>query len=155
MFNINSTEVRRFFAQVWQLRSNGQLDALQKKALAIILEHPEYQHFLDNIDAYLDTQWLPENGETNPFLHMSLHLSLQEQCVINQPPGIADIAQQLAQKHDGIHEAEHVMMDALVEMIWQAQRHKTGFDVNLYVTQLRQTLNLSEEEQQRVNPHEV
>ncbi|WP_373741460.1 DUF1841 family protein, partial [Neisseria sp.] len=76
MYDVNTHDVRRFFADVWQKRLQPlSLDALQRKALAIIETHPEYHRYLDNIEAYLDKVWTPEEGESNPFLHMSLHLS--------------------------------------------------------------------------------
>lgn len=86
MYDVNTHDVRRFFAHVWQHRlAPLQLDGLQQKALRIIEAHPEYGHYLEDIEQYLDKEWLPEDGESNPFLHMSLHLSLQEQSAIDQP----------------------------------------------------------------------
>ena len=155
MFNISQEEVRRYFSSVWQNRHNQSLDAQQQKILAIILEHPEYQPILENIEHYLDYQWLPEEGQSNPFLHMSLHLSLQEQNSINQPEGITSLYQEITKKYQDIHRAEHIMMDALTEMIWQAQQNHQGFDVNLYITLLRQQLALPPENQIRLNPHEI
>ena len=79
MYDVNTTDVRRFFGHVWQLRQQPHLlDALQHKALRIMEAHPEYAHYLNHIDRYLDHNWTPEQGETNPFLHLSLHLSIQE-----------------------------------------------------------------------------
>lgn len=157
MYDVNTTDVRQFFAQVWQLRMQPeQLDGLQKKVLRIIQAHPEYHHYLEHVEHYLDHNWTPELGETNPFLHMSLHLSIQEQVAINQPIGIAEIYQNICTKcgNDWVA-AEHQMMDALVEMIWQAQRYQKGFDVNAYMTQLRKLIQLGEEDEARLNPHEV
>lgn len=83
MYDVNTHDVRRFFAHVWQQRLTPlQLDGLQQKALRIIEAHPEYSRYLENIEDYLDKTWTPEEGETNPFLHMSLHLSLQEQAEV-------------------------------------------------------------------------
>ena len=155
MFNISQEEVRRYFSSVWQNRHSKSLDAQQQKILGIILEHPEYQPILENIEHYLEYQWLPEEGQSNPFLHMSLHLSLQEQNSINQPEGIAILYQEITKKYQSTHKAEHVMMDALMEMIWQAQQNHKGFDVNLYITLLRQKLALPPESQIRQNPHEI
>ena len=73
MYDVNTHDVRRFFAHVWQHRlAPLQLDGLQQKALRIIEAHPEYGHYLEDIEQYLDKEWLPEDGESNPFLHMSL-----------------------------------------------------------------------------------
>lgn len=157
MYDVNTTDVRRFFADVWHKRQQpSSLDALQKKALRIMTAHPEYQLYLDKVDQYLDYTWTPENGETNPYLHLSLHLSIQEQAAIDQPFGIAAIHQQLCAKYnDDWVKAEHDMMEALAETIWQAQRYQQGLDVNAYMTRLRRLINLGQEEQIRLNPHEI
>ena len=157
MYDVNTHDVRRFFAEVWQQRMLPlQLNALQQKALRIIETHPEYQHYLEHIEDYLDKTWTPEDGETNPFLHMSLHLSIQEQVGIDQPPGIRAIHQQLCARHnDNWVAAEHEMIEALAETIWEAQRFGKGLDVNAYMTRLRKLVGLGQEDNARINPHEV
>ena len=157
MSDANTTDVRRFFGHVWQLRQQPHLlDALQHKALRIMEAHPEYAHYLNHIDRYLDHNWTPEQGETNPFLHLSLHLSIQEQVGIDQPFGIRAIHQKLEGMHnDNWVKAEDEMMEALVETIWQAQRHNQGLDVNAYMTRLRKLVGLGQEDERRINPHEV
>lgn len=157
MYDVNTHDVRRFFAEVWQQRMLPlQLNALQQKALRIIEAHPEYTRYLEDIENYLDKTWTPEEGETNPFLHMSLHLSIQEQVGIDQPPGIRAIHQQLCARHnDNWVAAEHEMIEALAETIWEAQRFGRGLDVNAYITRLRKLVGLGQEDNARVNPHEV
>ena len=157
MYDVNTHDVRRYFGHVWQNRLNPlQLDALQQKALLIIEAHPEYQTYLEHVEDYLDKNWTPEQGETNPFLHLSLHLSIQEQVGIDQPFGIRVIHQKLIGMHnDNWVKAEDEMMEALVETIWQAQRHNQGLDVNAYMTRLRKLVGLGQEDERRLNPHEV
>ena len=157
MYDVNTHDVRRYFGHVWQNRLNPlQLDALQQKALRIIEAHPEYQIYLEQVEEYLDKNWTPEQGETNPFLHLSLHLSIQEQVGIDQPFGIRAIHQKLIGMHnDNWVKAEDEMMEALVETIWQAQRHNQGLDVNAYMTRLRKLVGLGEEDERRLNPHGV
>ena len=157
MYDVNTHDVRRYFGHVWQNRLNPlQLDALQQKALRIIEAHPEYQIYLEQVEEYLDKNWTPEQGETNPFLHLSLHLSIQEQVGIDQPFGIRAIHQKLLGMHnDNWVKAEDEMMEALVETIWQAQRHNQGLDVNAYMTRLRKLVGLGQEDERRLNPHEV
>lgn len=157
MYDVNTQDVRRFFASVWQQRLLPlHLDALQQKALRIIEAHTEYVPYLENIERYLDYAWTPEQGETNPFLHMSLHLSIQEQVGIDQPPGIRAVHERLCARHAGDWvRAEHEMMDALAETVWEAQRFGRGLDVNAYMTKLRRLIDLGEEDDARINPHEV
>lgn len=157
MYDVNTTDVRRFFGHVWQLRHQPQqLDALQRKALRIIKAHPEYHHYLQHLERYLDYNWTPEGGVSNPFLHMSLHLSIQEQADIDQPFGIAAIHRRLCAQHqDDWVAAEHAMMEALAETLWQAQRYRQGLDANAYMTRLRRLVDLGAEDEARLNPHEV
>lgn len=157
MYDVNTQDVRRFFAQVWRQRfAPLTLDALQQKALRIVEAHPEYAHYLEHVEDYLDKTWTPADGEENPFLHMSLHLSIQEQTAIDQPPGIRNIHQQLCVRHNGNWaEAEHGMIEALAETVWEAQRFGNGLDVNAYMTRLRRLVGLGQEDEARTNPHEV
>ncbi len=157
MYDVNTHDVRRFFAHVWQARFVPHtLNSLQQKALKIVLAHPEYATILDNVDQYLDYDWQPHMGQGNPFLHLSLHLSIQEQVGINQPFGIHDIYTQLCAKYnDNWLQAEHDMIEALAETLWEAQRFKCGLDVNAYMTRLRRLVGLGSEDNARINPHEV
>ena len=78
MYDVNTHDVRRFFAHVWQRRfAPLQLNSLQRQALRILEAHREYAHILENIEEYMDYEWTPDKGESNPFLHLSMHLSIQ------------------------------------------------------------------------------
>lgn len=157
MYDVNTDDVRLFFANVWRQRQQPHLlDALQQKALRIIEAHSEYAPYLENVEQYLNRTWRPEEGETNPFLHLSLHLSVQEQVAIDQPFGIAAIHQQLCKQYAGDWvKAEHDMIEALAETLWQAQRYGLGLDVNAYMTRLRSLVGLGQEDNPRLNPHEI
>ena len=157
MYDVNTQDVRLFFAHVWQHRLMPlQLDALQKKALRIVEAHQEYAPYLENIEQYLDKTWTPHDGQENPFLHLSLHLSIQEQVAINQPVGIRAIHEHLCARYgDDWVRAEHDMMEALAETVWEAQRFGQGLDVNAYMTRLRRLVGLGQEDEARLNPHEV
>ena len=157
MYDVNTDDVRRFFAYVWQHRfAPLQLDGLQRQALRILEAHREYAHILENIEEYMDYEWTPDKGESNPFLHLSMHLSIQEQVAIDQPFGIRAIHAQLCAHHnDNWVAAEHEMMEALAETLWEAQRFKRGLDVNNYMTKLRKLVQLGQEDTARINPHEV
>ncbi|MDO4433454.1 MAG: DUF1841 family protein [Alysiella sp.] len=156
MYDVNTHDVRRFFAHVWRLRfAPVQLDALQQKALRILQAHQEYAPILDNIENYLDYEWTPEKGQTNPFLHLSMHLSIQEQVAIDQPFGIREIHEKLCAQYGDWVQAEHEMMEALAETLWEAQRFGRGLDVNNYITKLRKLVHLGQEDEARINPHEV
>jgi len=134
MFTPSRDQVRQFFFDVWAKYRAGQtLAGAEQTALDIVLAHPEYHALLAQPARFRDRDWLPEDGETNPFLHLSLHLAIAEQLSIDQPPGIrARHAQLLAQYGDAM-DAQHAMMDCLGEMIWQAQRHQAAYDAGAYL----------------------
>jgi len=123
MFNPSRDQVREFFFTTWSKFGRQQtLSELEKLAMEHIVRHPEYHALLDRPDRYRDRDWPPELGETNPFLHLSMHLSIDEQLSIDQPPGIRAAYEKLRTRLDDEHAAQHAVMDCLGEMIWRSQR---------------------------------
>lgn len=136
MFSNDRDSLRRYYFQCWQKARNQQpLDALEQQITQVIREHPEYHPLLEN-EAALQREWLPEHGETNPFLHMGLHLGIREQAATNRPEGITTLYQQLCQRY-GTLEAEHRMMECLTESLWLAQRHNLAPDETAYLECLK------------------
>ena len=134
MFNPSRDQARDFLFDVWaKSRASSPLTALESLTLAIIVEHPEYHAVLADPERYRDREWKPEGGETNPFLHLSMHLAIEEQLSIDQPPGIRVAVEALARRRDSEHAARHDVMDCLAEVIWQAQRNGAGFDNAAYL----------------------
>ena len=143
VFNPNRDQVREFFFTVWRKHQHQSvLEPLEELALRIILMHPEYHETLSKPEQYGQQEYFPEQGETNPFLHLSLHLSLLEQISINQPVGIAQIYQQLLQRYQDEMQAQHNMMECLVETIWHAQRYQQGLDSEAYLQRLKNLLDV-------------
>ena len=134
MFNPTRDQARQFLFDLWaKHRAGAALTPLESLALSVVIEHPEYHAVLDDPERYLDRDWKPEGGETNPFLHLQMHLAIEEQVSIDQPPGIRDAVQQLARRRDSAHDARHDVMDCLAEAIWNAQRHGAPFDNAAYL----------------------
>lgn len=134
MFNPSRDQSREFLFELWAKHLAGApLTALETMALAIVLEHPEYQAVLGDRDRYLDRDWQPEGGEANPFLHLMMHVAIEEQVSIDQPPGIRSAIAALAQTRGSLHDARHDVMECLAEMIWQAQRNGAAFDNSAYL----------------------
>ena len=128
--------LRKMYADAWQKHLDGQsMSPLEIQIAAVIAEHPEYHDALTADD--LDRDYLPEGGQTNPFLHMGLHLGIREQVATDRPPGIARIHAKLA-AHDGDpHSAEHRMIECLAETLWEAQSANRPPDEALYLERLR------------------
>ncbi len=141
MFNPTQHDVRRFFCETYRKSLAREiLTPLESIASDWIIEHPEYETDLSDVNAALEAEYPVDQGKTNPFLHLSMHLSIAEQVAINQPGGIAPAFTQLSQRLQSVHEAHHIMMDCLGAMIWESQRNGTPFDGAAYVTAVQQRL---------------
>lgn len=144
MFNPSREQARRFYFDTWaKHRASQPLTDLEKIALTVMLLHPEYHSLLDKPDHYVDKDYSPEAGQTNPFLHMSMHVAIHEQLTIDQPQGIREHYKGLCEHTQDQHAAEHEMMDCLGEMIWHAQRHQTNPNPDIYFACLNKKRGLS------------
>lgn len=133
MFAPSREEARRFLFEAWRkYRQKEILSGLEDRAVRIILAHPEYHRLLEDWDAHGSRDWSPESGEANPFLHLSMHLAVDEQLAIDQPPGIRAAFARLANRL-GSHDAEHAVIECLGEMLWEAQRNRTAPDSEKYL----------------------
>jgi len=132
MFNPSKDEVRQFFLSAWQRRRDGGvLTPIELIAADWMELHPEYHAELSDPQS-ASRDYAVEQGRTNPFLHLSMHLSIAEQVSIDQPPGIRQ-AFDLLRSTLGEHEAHHAIMDCLGEMLWTAQRSGLPPDGAAYV----------------------
>lgn len=123
MFTPSQADVRRFFCSVHaKTQANQPLEALETIASQWLAEHPEYQADFTDADAALAKMYDVEGAKTNPFLHLSMHLSISEQCSIDQPRGIRQAVELLTAKRDSLHDAHHEVMDCLGQMVWESQR---------------------------------
>ncbi|MCX7893632.1 MAG: DUF1841 family protein [Burkholderiales bacterium] len=138
MFNPTREQVRQFFFDAWRKYRAGQpLEGLETVAADVMLLHPEHHHVLDDPARFLDADYSPDDGRMNPFLHMSLHVAVEEQLAIDQPPGIrAEFERLLASRGDR-HDALHALLDCLGETVWRAQRERAVPDAETYLDCLR------------------
>ncbi len=109
------------------------MEPMEKVVASIIQQHPEYHSMLEQHDLALERDFLPEAGESNPFLHMSMHISLQEQISTDRPPGITPSYRKLLVTTGDSHQADHMMMECLGRMIWEAQANNTMPDEMAYL----------------------
>ncbi len=123
LFQPTRDEAREFLFTVRAKAVAGApLTPLEATAARILDDHPEYHRHLDDPARWREHTWRPEDGETNPFLHLSLHLAIEEQLSIDHPKGIRQAVARLASRMDSAHDARHAVMDLLVEALWTAQR---------------------------------
>ena len=138
MFQPSQNDVRRFFCAAYQRQLTGQpLDAMHALAAGWIDQHPEYHADLADETAALAAVFVVEDGRTNPFLHLAMHLSIEEQCGIDQPQGIRQAVQLLAARRGSLHEAHHEVMECLGQMIWTSQRSDLPPDGLAYLEAVR------------------
>ena len=134
MFAPSRDESRRFLFALWaKYRAGGPLAGVETLAIEVVLAHPEYHPLLEAPERYLEREYRPEDGETNPFLHLMLHLALAEQLSIDQPPGIRVHYQETLNRIGEAMAAQHVVMECLAEEIWRIQRHRQPFDPARYL----------------------
>ena len=143
MFTPDQADVRRFFCGAWRKRGDG-LPATPLETLAAdwIARHPEYHGVLADEEAAVAFQYTPESGHENPFLHLSLHLSVQEQVSIDQPRGIRAAWQALLARTGSEHEAAHALIECLAQAIWQSQRGNRPIDELAYRRALAEVAGL-------------
>lgn len=139
MFNPTRDQVREFFINTWQKhQQKAVLTPIESIALKWILEHPEYQALLSSEEAK-QMDFTVSGGQVNPFLHLSMHLAIEEQVSIDSPPGIKAAFEQLSARRNP-HEAMHEIMECLGQVIWESQRLGTPLNNELYIDLLRKRL---------------
>jgi len=138
MFAPSREQVRRFFFDTWaKYRAGTPLQGLETIALDVILLHPEYHAVLDAPERNAERDYTPDMGQTNPFLHMSLHLAIEEQLSIDQPTGIRAAFDGIQKKSADRHDALHAALECLGEMVWKSQRDGAAPDAQGYLDCLR------------------
>jgi hypothetical protein len=129
--------MRRVFLETWRKAREGlPLEPLEATLAEVIAAHPEYHRALEDPEA-VDRDYLPEGGESNPFLHLSLHLALAEQLAADRPAGIRDLFQSLAGGAADRHHLEHAVLECLAEALWSAQRAGRPPDEEAYLECVR------------------
>jgi hypothetical protein len=130
-------QIRQVYLDVWhKLQTASLLDPMESLIAQVIELHPEYHALLQQGASAQQAEFTPESGQGNPFLHMGMHIALQEQVSTDRPRGIQSVHQKLSKKR-GRHEAEHAMMECLGEALWRAQRTGTAPDEQAYLECLK------------------
>tara|TARA_R110000868_G_scaffold8205_7_gene42731 strand:+ start:41249 stop:41674 length:426 start_codon:yes stop_codon:yes gene_type:complete len=141
MDNHERDRLRQQYYTAWQkYLQDLPMTALEADIADIIAMHPEYHEIFDNEELSQQVEYFPELGESNPYLHMGLHLALREQVKTDRPAGINLIYQDLIEKHGSIHDAEHAMQEHLAEAMWSAQQNDEIPDEEKYLESLKALL---------------
>ncbi len=133
--------LRQAYSDAWRKQVAGApLTPLEAMIADVIGLHPEYQAMLQDTEAALDFEPNAAGAQENPFLHMGLHMAVREQVSIDRPPGVRELHCRLQARYGGLHGAEHVMMEALGETLWEAQRSGRAPDEGDYLKLARARL---------------
>jgi hypothetical protein len=131
-------ELRAMYVDAWRRRRDLlPLEPVQTQIADVIALHPEYHRMLESDASALAQNFQPEGGQTNPFLHMGLHLAVRDQVATDRPIGIRSVFNSLAASLGSAHDAEHAMIDKLAEALWNAQRSGLAPDERAYLEQLQ------------------
>ena len=142
LFQPSQADVRRFFCAVYAKALTHQpMEAIETIASLWIDEHPEYHADLSDVDAALHNMAQAASqpalqgasGTTSAFLHLSMHLTISEQCSIDQPRGIRQAVELLTARLDSLHDAHHAAMECLGKMVWESQRAGRPPDGEAYI----------------------
>ena len=136
IFGQDRHELRKAYSDAWQKHVDAvPLSPLEAQIADVVALHPEYHDAVTGAD--LDKDYTPEAGQTNPFLHMGLHLGIREQVATDRPPGVAALYSALATRMGDLHAAEHQMIECLAETLWEAQSENRAPDEERYLERLR------------------
>jgi len=134
MFSPSQEDVRRFFCAVYEKSlHNAPMEAIETLASQWIAEHPEYHADFSNVEDALGKVYTNAQGQSNPFLHLSMHLSISEQCSIDQPRGIRQAVELLTHRRNSLHVAHHETMECLGKMLEESQSSGRPPDGDAYI----------------------
>jgi hypothetical protein len=135
-------QLRQTYADCWRKRRERlPLSPLETLIADVIEIHPEYHTLLDSPEAAVGFEPAAGGAQENPFLHMGLHLAVREQIATDRPPGLRKIYQALQERHGDAHAAEHALMQALGESLWEAQRNGRAPDEQHYLERAQHGLD--------------
>ena len=130
--------LRRHYLEAWRKAREGRpLEPLEHQLATVIEQHPEYHALLQDEADVLGRDYTPESGQSNPFLHLGLHIAIRDQVATDRPAGIAAIHRELSRRLGDVHEAEHRMIERLGEALWLSQRTGRPPDEAAYLESLR------------------
>lgn len=130
-------ELRRVYIDAWRKHREGlPMEPLEAQVADVVALHPEYHATLEGTDDVVDHDYSPEAGQSNPFLHMGLHLAVRDQVATNRPAGIRQAFEALAARMGSGHDAEHRMIECLAEALWEAQRASRPPDEQAYLQRI-------------------
>ena len=138
MYGDDRRRMRQVFFLAWRKHRSGRpLEGAEKTIVDVALLHPEYHDLLERPEDNAERDFPPQGGQTNPFLHLALHLAIEEQLATDRPPGIRDGYRRLLHQNGDRHGVIHLIMECLGESLWNAQQRGTAPDEAAYLDCVR------------------
>ncbi len=135
--NQSRTDLRGVYLGAWRKHcANLPMEPLEAQIVDVITEHPEYFPLFNDPEAVLTKDFSPESGQTNPFLHMAMHLAVRDQVATDRPAGIRTAFDTLLRRRNKL-DAEHAVAEHLAEMIWKTQRSGLPPDEQVYLRRVQ------------------
>jgi len=142
MFGQDRNQLRQMYLDAWRKQQDGELmQPLEAMIAGVVALHPEYHALLEQGEDALDKDFLPETGETNPFMHMGMHIAIREQLATGRPEGIVLAHKKLLLRLQDVHEVEHQIMECLGQSLWEAQRNNHAPDESQYLLCVQKLAN--------------
>ncbi len=136
--NASREELRQVWLSAWRKSQDGRvLEPMEAILVDVLSEHPEYHPMLSDDPDSLQRDWTVEGGQSNPFLHMGLHVAVREAVTTDRPAGVAQEFRRMAAQLQDSHAAEHELIEVLAELLWEAQRAGLPPDASLLLERLR------------------
>ena len=131
-------QLRRVYVDAWRKRREGlPMEPLEMQVADVVSLHPEYHSMLERPDEVLERDYTPAGGQSNPFLHMGLHLAVRDQISTDRPAGVRAAFESLAARMESAHDAEHAMIECLAQALWEAQRAGLPPDEAAYLARIQ------------------
>jgi len=141
VFNQDRSQLRRFYFQSWnKYKNNLAMEPMETIVATLIKQHPEYHDFFNDLEKNQNKDFTPDMGQSNPFLHLGMHISIQEQLSTQRPAALSPLYQSLCKKTDDAHEAEHQIINCLGEMLWLSQKNNQPLDETTYIECVKKLL---------------
>lgn len=138
MYSSNRNDIRQVYFDAWRkAKANEVLTPLEAMIADVIADHPEYHAIFNDPKKFQDKDYLPEMGESNPFLHIGLHISIREQVQVDRPPGVRAAYEKLIAQKKDVMAVEHLMIEQLMDSLWRAQRDNTLPDEQVYLKNIQ------------------
>jgi len=134
MFANDREGLRRQYLEAWRKQQAGELlSPLEAMIAEVAAMHPEYHALLYAGEAALGQDFAVAQGESNPFLHMGMHIAIREQLSTDRPAGIVEAIGALLSRRQDAHAVEHQVMECLGQALWEAQRTGRAPDESAYL----------------------